>query len=107
MGRLLGYTYLEKGEAAKAIALLEQALQHRQRLRRPQLQSWFMSYLGEAYLLHGDHAKAYDLGCQALTMNTDLGSRGASVLPNARSGASRTPVDVPRQQGTPGRPCHL
>ena len=69
----LGYTYLEKGEAAKAISLLEQALQHHQRLHRPQLQSWFMSYLGEAYLLHGDRAKAYDLGCQALTMNTDLG----------------------------------
>lgn len=64
----MGTAYLEQGDAAQAIPLLEQSIQHWQQFRFPQLQGWFTTLLGEAYLLHGDHQKAWELVRQGLSM---------------------------------------
>ena len=45
----LGYAYLEKGEHAAAIAVLEQAVQEAIQYRSAQVQSGFKTFLGEAY----------------------------------------------------------
>src|SRR5262249_2718103 len=47
----MGYAYLEKGDSLAAIATLEQAVQYMHQFRFRQLQGFFMTFLGEAYLL--------------------------------------------------------
>jgi tetratricopeptide (TPR) repeat protein len=60
----LGYAHLEQGDVAKAIALLEQSVQH----FRSALQTWgwFAAWLGEAYAADGRLDKARELVRQGL-----------------------------------------
>ena len=45
----LGYAYLEKGEAVKALPLLEQAVERFEQFRFPQFEGWFTALLAEAH----------------------------------------------------------
>ena len=51
----LGYAHLEQGEVDKAIALLEQAVQHYSAAR--QTWGWFAAWLGEAYAVRGESTR--------------------------------------------------
>ena len=66
-----GAAYLELGDAAQALPLLEQSIQHWQQFRFPQLQGWFTALLGEAYLLQGDVKKAQELAHQGLSITQE------------------------------------
>jgi DNA-binding NtrC family response regulator/tetratricopeptide (TPR) repeat protein len=57
----LGYIYLEKGDPAEAIPLLEQAVAEMSRFQFRRLEGRFTTFLGEAYLLNGELAKAREL----------------------------------------------
>jgi tetratricopeptide (TPR) repeat protein len=70
----LGYAHLEKGEAAVAIPLLTQSVELLEEFHFPQPRSWFTAYLGEAYRVGGDHARARDLAVQALAGAREVGS---------------------------------
>jgi tetratricopeptide (TPR) repeat protein len=68
----LGYAYLEKGDAAAALPVLEQAAQRMQRFRFRQLESWFTIWWGEACLLAGQHTRARELVLQGLETATEV-----------------------------------
>lgn len=68
----LGYAYVEKGDVAKAIPMLEQAVQQANQYRSLQVQGWFKTFLGEAYLLNGQIEKAHDLALQGLALTRDI-----------------------------------
>ncbi|MBI3028821.1 MAG: hypothetical protein HYY64_04840 [Candidatus Rokubacteria bacterium] len=65
----LGFAYLEKGDAAQAIRLLEPAVRQFGQYEFRPMQGWFTSYLAEAYLLNGGADKARDLALQALALS--------------------------------------
>jgi len=67
----LGYAYLEKGDGAQAIPLLEQAVQQLGQFGFRQFQGWFLTLLGEAYLLDARIAEARDLALQGLDITRD------------------------------------
>lgn len=91
----LGYAYLEQGDAAQAIPLLEAAvLQFGQYEFRP-LEGWFTIFLAEAYLLKGDIAKARDLSLHGLPV-----ARGAKFI-YAVGWAQRALGRIARVSGTP------
>ena len=62
----LGHAHLEKGDAAQAIAALEQAVQHMSRYGYRQLHGWFTTDLSEAYRLSRQIEQARDLAIQGL-----------------------------------------
>jgi transcriptional regulator with AAA-type ATPase domain/tetratricopeptide (TPR) repeat protein len=62
----LGYAYLEKGEPAEAIPLLEQSLEQISQFRFQTLQGRFATFLGEAYLLNGEIDRAREMVTQGL-----------------------------------------
>jgi len=68
----LGSAYLEQGDAAQAIPLLEQSIQHWQQFRFPQLQGWFTALLGEAWLRCDNVAQARELGRQGLAITQEV-----------------------------------
>ena len=69
LGRgLLGYAYLEKGEHAAALPVLEQAVQEAVQYRSAQVQSWFKAFLGEAYRVNQQLDQAHDLAQQGLEL---------------------------------------
>jgi len=70
LGRL-GYAYLEKGSLADAVSILEHAVEQAHQYRSRQVQSWFKTYLSEAYLLERQIENASSLGQQALTLAED------------------------------------
>lgn len=65
---LLGYAYLEKGEQAAALPVLEQAVQEAVQYRSAQVQSWFKTLLGEAYRVNQQLDQAHDLAQQGLEL---------------------------------------
>jgi tetratricopeptide (TPR) repeat protein len=67
----LGYAYLEKGEAAEAIPLLEQSLAQISQFRFQALQGRFATFLGEAYLLNGEIERAREMVTQGLRTTQD------------------------------------
>jgi DNA-binding SARP family transcriptional activator/tetratricopeptide (TPR) repeat protein len=75
----LGLAYLEHGDAAEAVDVLEQSVEHWSRFRVRSVQGGFRILLGHAYLMQGDvdrAAKLAEEGC-ALTRDTHyLLSRG-------------------------------
>jgi len=71
----LGYAYLEKGDAATAIPLLEQTARGYAEFRVRQTQGWFTALLGEAHLQHGDAEKAAALANEGLEIVTAIGYR--------------------------------
>ncbi len=64
----LGYAYLEKGEPARAISLLEPAVQQFAQFEFGPLQGWFTVFLAEAYCRSGDVAKARHLALRGLLL---------------------------------------
>lgn len=67
----LGYAYLQKGDAAQAIPVLEQSVQQMRQFQWRQAQGWFMAYLSEAYLLKGQIEKAQELATQSLEIGRE------------------------------------
>jgi tetratricopeptide (TPR) repeat protein len=65
MGRL-GYAYLEKGDAALALPLLEQSARQFGAFRFRQIQGQYTVFLGEAHLLNGNLEPARTLVSQGL-----------------------------------------
>jgi class 3 adenylate cyclase/tetratricopeptide (TPR) repeat protein len=64
----LGANYLGRGNLAEAVSTLEQAVDQADQYRSRQVQSWFNTYLSEAYLQNGQIDKAYRFGYQAFTL---------------------------------------
>jgi tetratricopeptide (TPR) repeat protein len=60
----LGDVYLEKGEVAQALPVLEAAVQAAQQYRSQQVQSGFKVFLGEAYRMHNQLEQAQALAVQ-------------------------------------------
>ena len=67
----LGYAYLERGDLARAIPLLEQSVAQIGEFRFRRLQGRFLTFLGEAYLLRGELEKARELVTQGLALTRD------------------------------------
>jgi DNA-binding winged helix-turn-helix (wHTH) protein/tetratricopeptide (TPR) repeat protein len=70
-----GYAYLEKGDPAQAILLLEQSVQQFGQFRMRQSQGRVIAWLSEAYLLNGDLEKARELAIQGLATSREVQSR--------------------------------
>jgi predicted ATPase len=77
---LLGYAYLEQGDLMKAIPVLEQAVEEATQYRSRQVQSWFRTFLGEAYGLDRQLDKARDLASRSFALARDIKSWGAVGL---------------------------
>jgi len=77
---LLGYAYLEKGDHTTAIPVLEQAVQEAVQYRSAQVQSWFKTYLGEAYRINQQLDQAYDLAQQGLELARGIAHRWGTAL---------------------------
>jgi DNA-binding NtrC family response regulator/tetratricopeptide (TPR) repeat protein len=69
-----GYAYLEKGDAAQAIPLLEQVVRQFEQWRMRQTQGRFMVFLSEAYLLGGEIDRARELATQGLAISQTVKS---------------------------------
>jgi DNA-binding SARP family transcriptional activator/KaiC/GvpD/RAD55 family RecA-like ATPase len=67
----LGFAYLEKGDAAEAIPLLEQSVEHWSRFRLRPAQGAFRILLGHAYLMRGDIDRAAHLAEEGLALTRD------------------------------------
>ena len=68
----LGDAYREKGDVAEAISLLEYAVQQSNQYRSRQVQSWFSTFLGQAYGAQGRIEEARDWICQGLALATTI-----------------------------------
>jgi len=64
----LGHAYLEKGDFAHAIPLLQQSVQKLGQFPFAQFQGWFMICLAEGHRLNGEIEKALDLANQGLAI---------------------------------------
>lgn len=64
----LGYAYLEKGDTAEAVSLLENAARWMHQMQRHRLHGLYTTLLGKASLIQGDLDKANDLALQGLTL---------------------------------------
>jgi len=67
----LGYTYLEKGDAAQAISFLERAVQQFAQYEFRPMEGLMTNFLAEAYLLNGDVEKARALALRALDITRE------------------------------------
>jgi DNA-binding winged helix-turn-helix (wHTH) protein/tetratricopeptide (TPR) repeat protein len=70
---VLGYAYLEQGEATQAMPLLAQAVESWAQFRVRPMQAWMTVLLGEAHRMHGQLAEARHLVQQGLTLARDVG----------------------------------
>jgi len=70
----LGHAYLEKGEPARAIPVLEQAVEQVQEFRFAQLLGLFMGFLAEAYGATGEAEKALALARRGLAVTRQASS---------------------------------
>lgn len=61
-----GYTYLEKGESAAAMPLLQRAIDHLQRYNAPRLQGLYTVFLAAAYLAQQNLTQASAVASEAL-----------------------------------------
>ena len=68
---VLGYTYLEQGEVATALTLLEQGALQWGHFHPRQTQGWFVAWLGEAYLAAGQIERAREVVLQGLASTMD------------------------------------
>jgi len=64
----LGIAYLEQGDPAKALPLLEQAVQQFARFQGRADQGWYTAYLAEAWLLSGQIDKARECAREGLEL---------------------------------------
>jgi tetratricopeptide (TPR) repeat protein len=67
----LGYAETAKGDADAAIGHLEDAVTRMSQFRLRQNHGWFMTFLGEAYLLKGDRDRAQTLARRGLQLARD------------------------------------
>jgi len=77
---LLGSAYLEKGEHAAALPVLEQAVQEAVRYRSAQVQSWFKAFLGETYRVNQQLDQARDLAQQGLELAREIAHGWGAAL---------------------------
>jgi DNA-binding winged helix-turn-helix (wHTH) protein/tetratricopeptide (TPR) repeat protein len=68
----LGQAYLEQGDQAQAIPILQQSLRQFHQFGYRQGEGRCAALLGEAYLLHGDIAQAQDLAHQGLEISREV-----------------------------------
>ncbi len=68
----LGYAYLEKGDPAEAIRLLERSVEETRRFGFLRLEGRFMTFLGEAYLLSGEIGRARELVGRGLEITREV-----------------------------------
>jgi DNA-binding NtrC family response regulator/tetratricopeptide (TPR) repeat protein len=73
----LGYAYLEKGDAARAIASLEQSIPFLHEFGVRALEGWFTAFLADAHRLEGNLERAEAVSLEALHMATEADSRVA------------------------------
>ena len=71
----LGYAYLEKGDAAAAIPLLERSVEQLARFRYRPFQGWFSVFLAEACRRERRLERAEDLALQGLVITRDANFR--------------------------------
>ncbi|MBI1735324.1 MAG: sigma 54-interacting transcriptional regulator [Candidatus Rokubacteria bacterium] len=67
----LGFACVEKGEAIRAIPVLQQAIAQLGQFRFPQPQGWFIVFLAEAHRLLGRLEAAVGLATQGLRIGTE------------------------------------
>jgi tetratricopeptide (TPR) repeat protein len=70
---VLGYAYLEQGEATQAMPLLAEVVESWVQFRVRPMQAWMTTLLGEAHRMHGQLAQARHLVQQGLTLARDVG----------------------------------
>jgi tetratricopeptide (TPR) repeat protein len=79
----LGHAYMEQGDAAQAVPLLEQGGQEIQDAGHKALASWTKGWLGDAYLLGGQLDPAREAATEGLALAQSIGS-GWSIAYNRR-----------------------
>jgi tetratricopeptide (TPR) repeat protein len=77
---LLGCAYLEQGNRAAAIPVLEQAVEEAIRYRSRQVQISVITYLGEAYRLDQQLDKAQQLASQGYELASSIRHSGGAAL---------------------------
>jgi tetratricopeptide (TPR) repeat protein len=82
-----GYAYLEKGDGASAIPLLEQSTRQLGQFQIPNVRGLFTAFLAEAHQLAGETEKAHDLAMQAL--DATAGARAPYAVAVARRALGR------------------
>lgn len=70
---LLGACYLERGDAGRAIPLLEESVERLGHFQVRQTQGWHLALLAEAHLLSGNLERAGELAAQGLRVSGDAG----------------------------------
>jgi tetratricopeptide (TPR) repeat protein len=73
----LGFAYMEKGDAAEAIPLLEQVAAEFSRFGYRPLQGWFTAFLAEAYRIGGQFDVAREVATKSMQIATDSNVRVA------------------------------
>jgi tetratricopeptide (TPR) repeat protein len=68
-----GYAYLERGDADRAIQLLEESIDRLAGMDYSRLVGWFKGWLAEAYLLQGDAAQAQTEALHGLQISGEAG----------------------------------
>ena len=68
-----GYAYLERGDADRAIQLLEESIELLAGMGYSRLVGWFKGWLAEAYLLQGDAAQAQTEALHGLQISGEVG----------------------------------
>jgi tetratricopeptide (TPR) repeat protein len=90
---MLGCAYLEIGDAARALAPLEEATEQQTRFGMRQSFARGLALLGEACLASGDLARAGEVAVRAVTVGAETGARWALAW------AERTPGRLARGRG--------
>jgi len=75
-----GYAYLERGDADRAIRLLEESIDLLAGMGYSRLVGWFKGWLAEAYLLRGDAAHAQTEALGGLQISGEVGFKWAVGL---------------------------
>jgi class 3 adenylate cyclase/tetratricopeptide (TPR) repeat protein/transcriptional regulator with XRE-family HTH domain len=91
-----GYAYLERGDADRAIRLLEESIDLLAGMGYSRLVGWFKGWLAEAYLLQGDAARARTEALHGLRISSDVGFAWAVGL------AQRALGNIARARGDHG-----
>jgi tetratricopeptide (TPR) repeat protein len=69
----LGFVLLEGGEPARAITLLEDAVERLRRFRYQRFQAWFAAFLAEAHRVRGDAPRARTVASEAIQLAGEAG----------------------------------
>jgi tetratricopeptide (TPR) repeat protein len=83
----LGYSYLQKGETGKAIAVLEESVEHVRLFRFREFEGWFTVFLADAHRSEGRLDRARELALQGLEVS--VGANFAAGIGWARQALGR------------------